>query len=88
MVQPVATVNGTPIDQKAMNAAMQSLAQENFHATLDEVPKESLGELRAMALERLVARELIFQAALADGFVADNAAVEEEVARILRMMGN
>jgi succinate dehydrogenase/fumarate reductase-like Fe-S protein len=35
----VATVNGSPIDQKALNAAMQSLAQENFHATLDEIPK-------------------------------------------------
>ncbi len=84
----VATVNGSPIDQKALNAAMQSLAQENFHATLDEVPKESYDELHQMALERLVARELIFQAALAEGFVADEASVEEESTRILRMMGN
>jgi len=41
-----------------------------------------------MALERLIARELIFQAALAEGVVADDAAVEDESARILRMMGN
>jgi peptidyl-prolyl cis-trans isomerase C len=88
MEQPVAIVNGSPIDDKALNAAMQSLAQENFHATLDEVPEESHGELREMALERLVARELIFQAALAEGFVAEESAVEEEVTRILRMMGN
>jgi peptidyl-prolyl cis-trans isomerase C len=88
MDQSIATVNGSPIDQKALNAAMQSLAQENFHATLDEVQKESLDELRDMALERLVARELIFQAALAEGLVADDAAVEEESTRILRMMGN
>ena len=67
---------------------MQSLAQEHFHATLDEVPGESYAELKSMALERLVARELIFQAALAAGFVADEAAVEEETTRILRMMGN
>jgi peptidyl-prolyl cis-trans isomerase C len=84
----VATVNGSPIDNKALNAAMQSLAQENFHATLDEVPVESHAELKAMALERLIARELIFQSALAEGFVADETAVDEEVARILRMMGN
>lgn len=88
MDQLVATVNGSPIDNKALNAAMQSLAQEHFHATLDEVPVESHEELRAMALERLIARELIFQAALAEGVVADNAAVEAESARILRMMGN
>ncbi len=84
----VATVNGSPIDNKALNAAMQSLAQENFHATLDEVPVESHAELKAMALERLIARELIFQSALAEGFVADETAVDDEVARILRMMGN
>jgi len=64
------------------------LAQENFHATLDEVPPDSRVELRTMALERLIARELIFQAALAEGFVADEASVEEEMSRILRMMGN
>ena len=86
--QLAATVNGSPIDLKALNAAMQSLAQGHFHATLEEVPRESHAELRTMAMERLIARELIFQAALADGFVADEAAVEEESARILRMMGN
>jgi len=88
MDQLVATVNGSPIDEKALNAAMQSLAQEHFHATLDEVPVESHEELSAMSLERLIARELIFQAALAEGVVADDAAVEDESARILRMMGN
>jgi peptidyl-prolyl cis-trans isomerase C len=88
MDQLVAAVNGSPIDDKALNAAMQSLAQEHFHATLDEIPVESHEELSTMALERLIARELIFQAALAEGFVADDAAVEGESARILRMMGN
>ena len=88
MEQLVATVNGSPIDMKALSAAMQSLAQDHFHATLDEVPQESHVELKTMALERLVARELIFQAALAEGFVADDEAVKEESSRILRMMGN
>lgn len=88
MEQLVATVNGSPIDQKDLNAAMQSLAQEHFHATLEEVPKEALDELRSIALERLIARELIYQAALAEGFVADQASVEEESTRILRVMGN
>lgn len=88
MEQQVATVNGSPIDMKALSAAMQSLAQDHFHANLDEVPQGSHAELKTMALERLVARELIFQAALAEGFVADEAAVEEESSRILRMMGH
>jgi peptidyl-prolyl cis-trans isomerase C len=84
----LAMVNGTPIDDKAVNAAMQSLARENFRATLDEVPPEARAELREMALEGLIARELIFQAALAAGVVAADAAVEEEARRILRLMGN
>ncbi len=88
MEQLAATVNGSPIDNKALNAAMQSMAQENFHATLDEIPRESHAELKSMALERLIARELIFQAALAEGFVADEADVKDESSRILRMMGN
>ncbi len=88
MEQLIVTVNGSPIDIKALNAAMQSLAQEDFRTTLDDVPQESHAELRAMALERLIARELIFQAALAEGIVADQASVEEESSRILRMMGN
>ncbi len=88
MEQLVATVNGSPIDIKALSAAMQSLAQEHFHATLEEVPQDSHDELKSMALERLVARELIFQAALAEGVVADESAVDDESSRILRMMGN
>ncbi len=88
MDKPVATVNGVPIDGKALGAAMQSLAQEEFHATLAELPQTTHGELRAMALERLVARELIFQAALAAGFVANEDEVAAETSRILRQVGN
>jgi peptidyl-prolyl cis-trans isomerase C len=88
MDQQVASVNGSPIDNKALIAAMQSLAQEHFHALLAEVPQQSHAELRNMALERLIARELIFQTALAEGFVADEVAVADESSRILRMMGN
>jgi peptidyl-prolyl cis-trans isomerase C len=88
MARTIATVNGSPIDDKALHAAMKSLAQENFHATLDETPLAAYDELREMALERLVARELIFQAAMAEGFVAEADAVKDETARILRMMGN
>ncbi|MEJ2470138.1 MAG: peptidylprolyl isomerase [Desulfuromonadales bacterium] len=87
MASLIATVNGAPIDQKALDAAIQSLAQEQFHVPFAEVPAEQHEELRSLALERLIARELIFQAALAEGVVADDAAVAAESARILRLMG-
>jgi peptidyl-prolyl cis-trans isomerase C len=73
----IATVNGSPIDDKALQAAMQSLAQEICPATLDETSPDVHAELREMALERLVARELIFQAALAQGVVADEAEIRQ-----------
>lgn len=82
------TVNGAAIGHKEVNAAMQSLAQEHFHATLDQLPVASHKELKSMAIERLIARELIFQAALAEGFVADSTAIEDEKQRVLRMVGN
>lgn len=88
MERPIATVNGVPVDSKALKATMQSLAQEEFHAPLAEVPQASHGELHALALERLIARELIFQAALAEGSLASEDDVADETARILRMMGS
>ena len=88
MTHTVASVNGVPIDDKALSAAMQSLAQENFNTSLAEIPPHSVPDIKSMAMERLIARELIFQAALAEGFVADDKAVEAETQRILRMMGN
>jgi peptidyl-prolyl cis-trans isomerase C len=88
MNQTIATVNGVPIDDKALSAAMQSLSQEQFHAPIADVSADRHEELKAMALERLVARELIYQLALAEGFLADDQAVEAETQRILRLMGN
>ncbi|MDT8441479.1 MAG: peptidylprolyl isomerase [Desulfuromonadales bacterium] len=83
----IATVNSVPIDDKALAAAMQGLAQEQFHATLAEVPGKEHAGLRAMALERLIARELIYQAALAEGLVASAEEVTAERDRIVRLAG-
>lgn len=84
----VATVNGAPIDAKAVQAAMQGLAQEQFHTTVAELPTVEHARLREMALERLIARELIYQAALASGVVASQEDVQAEKSRIVRMAGN
>lgn len=83
----IATVNGVPIDEKSLAAATQGLAQEQFHATLAEVPPKEHASLRAMALERLIARELICQAALAEGLVASTEEVAAERDRIIRLAG-
>lgn len=88
MEQTVATVNGVPILARDLRTTMQSLASEQFKANLNSVPPEAHAELREMGLSRLIARELIFQAALAEGEVASFEEVEAEKNRILRQMGS
>lgn len=88
-MQPtIATVNGAPITAADLQTAMQSLALEQFHCVLEKAPAGARAELRELALERLIARELIFQAALAEGVVASEEEVAAEQQRILRLMGN
>ena len=84
----VATVNGAPIDSKTLDAAMQNLAREKHQCALVDTLPEARAGLREMALEQLVARELIFQAAMAEGLVADEAEVRAECGRILGMTGS
>lgn len=67
---------------------MQSLASEQFKTRLEDLDKDAEADLRQMALDRLIARELIYQAALEQGIVAADADIESEIARILRQMGN
>lgn len=88
MEKTVATVNGSPITSRDLHTTMQSLAGEQFRADLTSVPEEALGELRDMALSRLLARELIYQSALGEGIVASADEVEAEKNRILRQMGH
>jgi len=88
MSQTVATVNGSPITEQYLQTTLQSLASEQFRTRYEEVPEESREALRHMAVERLIARELMFQAAMSEGIVASVEDVEEELKRILRQMGS
>ena len=88
MNQTVATVNGSPITEQDLQTTLQSLASEQFRARYEEIPEESRGALRHMAVERLIARELMFQAAMSEGIVASATDVEEELKRIMRQMGS
>lgn len=81
--QPVARVNGTPISRFDLENACQGFSMEQYRKTMDQLSAEELHEAEAFALEKLVARELIFQAALARGFVADERTVESERQKII-----
>lgn len=84
----IAKVNGVPVSHADLQTTMQSLAREQFHKTLDHVEPGALEQLREMAIERLIARELIFQAAMSEGVVASAEDVDAEKMRILRLMGS
>ncbi len=81
--QCVARVNGTPISRFDLENAMQGYAMQEHRKTLDQLDADQLHEAESFALEKLIARELIFQQALAEGFVADEDAVAEELRKIV-----
>ncbi len=79
-----ARVNGQPIWQRELDNGMQGFALEFFRKTLERLSAEELQEVRTLAEEKVLARELIFQAALAAGIVAPESAVREETARLMQ----
>lgn len=83
MPEIVATVNGSPIRQGDLDNAVQGLAMEMYRKTMDRLSDTERFEIRALALEKLLARELIYQAALARGVLAEEEAVAAEKRKII-----
>ena len=75
-------VNGSPVTRYEYNTVIQELALgHGGDEKKDRLPRE---ELEQLAKERLVARELIYQAALAEGVVADEDEVVAECQRVFK----
>jgi len=79
----IATVNGSPIRQRDLDNAVQGLAMEMHRKTMDRLSDAERSEIRSLALEKLLARELIYQAALARGVLAAEEAVAEEKRKLI-----
>ncbi|GAB4166920.1 MAG: peptidylprolyl isomerase [Geothermobacteraceae bacterium] len=79
----VARVNGTPISRFDLDNAMQGYAMQEYRQTLDQLDTDRRQEAETFALEKLIARELIFQQALAEGYVADEASLAAELKKIV-----
>lgn len=79
----VAVVNGKAITEFDYQNAIQGFAMEMHRKTMDQLSAEELEEVKGLVLEKLVARELIYQEALVCGVVADEQAVEAEKAKVI-----
>jgi len=78
----VARVNGRPISRFDLDNAMQGYSMEFHRKTMDQLTEEELSTALDFALEKLLARELIFQEALAAGAVAGEQEVADEIAKV------
>ena len=80
----IINVNGKPISSFDFNNAIHGYSLELYRKPADQLDTKEMAEVRSLAVEKLVARELIFQAALAAGIVADEEAVKEEAQKIIQ----
>jgi len=81
--QIVARVNGNPINRFDLDNAIQGYSMEQHRKTMEQLSAEELQEAEDFALEKLVARELIYLEALASGFVADEQTIDAERQKII-----
>ena len=77
-------VNGRPISAFEYQNAIQGYAMDRYRKTMDQLSADELHAMEELAEEKLLARELIFQEALSQGTVADEKAVSEEMAKVVR----
>jgi len=83
MSELVAKVNGTEIKKADLENAIQGYAIEQLRKTADQLSEQELLELRELAMEKLLARELIYQEALLYGIVAGEEMIDEEKYKII-----
>jgi len=64
--------------------AMQSYSMELYRKSVDQLSEEEQEKVQEIAVERIIARELIFQQALAEGVVANDEQIEQETAKVMQ----
>nr|WP_305045706.1 peptidylprolyl isomerase [Geoalkalibacter sp.] len=87
-VETVAKVNGRPISRNELDSTMRVYAQQMHHKAVEQLSVDQFQEVQDMALEKLIARALIFQAALAAGILASEESVEEEKNKLIASFAN
>lgn len=83
MQEKTITVNGTAIGHFDFINAMQSYAMEMFRKTADQLSEEETEQVQGLAVEQIIARELIFQAAMAEGAIANDEQIKAEADKVM-----
>ena len=84
MQEKTLVVNGTPISHFDFMNAMQSYSMELYRKSVDQLSEEEQEKVQEIAVERIIARELIFQQALAQGVVANDEQIQQETAKVMQ----
>ena len=83
MQERTITVNGNKVSHFDFINAMQGYSMERFHKTVDQLNDEEAAEIQEVAMERIIARELIFQQALEEGVVASDEQINQETVKVM-----
>lgn len=83
MQEQTITVNGNSVSHFDFINAIQSYAMEMFRKTADHLSDEETEQVQEVAIERIIARELIFQQALAEGVVATDEQITKETVKVM-----
>ncbi len=83
MQEQTISINGSPVSHFDFINAMQSYAMEMFRKTVDQLNEEETAQAQEIATERIIARELIYQQALAEGVVAEEDEVTQEITKVM-----
>jgi len=78
----VATVNGTEISRLELDNAIQGFAMGVYRKPMESLTDEEREKAKGMAMEKLVARQLIYEDALARGLEVPDGAVEAEIEKV------
>ncbi|MCD6527740.1 MAG: SurA N-terminal domain-containing protein, partial [Desulfuromonas sp.] len=83
MQEKTITVNGTAIGHFDFINAMQSYSMELFRKPVDQLSEEETEQVQGLAVEQIIARELIFQAAMAEGVIASDEQIKAETDKVM-----
>ncbi|MEJ2201739.1 MAG: peptidylprolyl isomerase [Desulfuromonadaceae bacterium] len=81
-VKIIARVNGGLISETDLLNAIQGYAMALHRKTMEHLSTDELAEVRELALEKVLSRELIYQEALSRGLLATSEVVAEEIGRL------